>query len=46
MSRESRRDEEAYELAAEQASEAVEDSETDDSSVDPDHALESEEEPE
>lgn len=38
-------DAEAEALAKAQAAEAVEDSETDDSSVDPDHRLEAEEEP-
>lgn len=46
MSREQRREAEAYALAEQQADAAVEASETDDSTTDPDHALEAEEEPE
>lgn len=45
MSREKRREEEALELAKEQSDEAVEVTETDDSSTDPNHRLEAEEEP-
>lgn len=44
MSRQTRREDEAYELAAEQAQEATFESETDDTSVDADEALEASEE--